>query len=319
MTCSAPSPFLVGNDRVRIRPTRGVYAIGALGVAFLIASRTTGAGWLTVLLAMAIGLLAISAIGPWLAIRRITIAATAPGDTVVGRRFSVKLAVNGSSPFVQVRLLKPASDWVGASLPSVGELPAVADRRGVITRVVAEVSTASPVGLVWASRQIIVPLPTPVAVAPRVEPVAFAVATANPATGSEAIGRRVGAGETVRSIRDYRQGDSLRMIHWPATARLNQPMIKELESPDAPHLVVRLDLNCAPDEADRRAGIAYGHVQKGLAAGLPVRLLTAERSGPHGGAVGSMLEAGRRLAHATDGRPAELAGDEQPVTIVDVP
>lgn len=309
----------MGSERVRIRPTRGVYAIGALGIAFLIASRTTGAGWLTVLLAMAAGLLATGAIGPWLAIRRITIAATAPNDAVAGRPFSIKLAIDGPSLFVQVRLLKPASERVGANLPTVGGLQAVADRRGVITQVVAEVSTASPVGLVWASRQIIVALPTPVAVAPRVGPVAFAVATSSPATGSEAIGRRVGAGETVRSIRDYRQGDSLRMIHWPATARLNQPMVKELESPDAPRLVVRLDLNCAPDEADWRAAIAYGHVQRGLAAGVPVRLLTAERSGPHGGAVGSMLEAGRRLAHATNGRPAELPGNERPVTIVTVP
>ncbi len=309
----------MGNKRVRIRPTRGVYAIGALAAAFLIASRTTGAGWLTVLLAMATGLVAVGAIGPWLAIRRVTISAVAASDAVAGRPFSIKLAVDGPSSSIQVRLLKPASEWVGANVPNVGELQAIADRRGMIAQLVAEVSTASPVGLVWASRQIVVALPTPVAVAPRVEPVAFAVTTASPATGSEAIGRRVGAGETVRSIRDYRQGDSLRMIHWPATARLNQPMIKELESPDAPHLVVRLDLNCAPDEADQRAGIAYGHVQKGLAAGVPVRLLTAERSGPHGGAVGSMLEAGRRLAHATTGRPAELSEEERPVTIVNVP
>lgn len=109
------------------------------------------------------------------------------------------------------------------------------------------------------------------------------------------------------------------MIHWPATARLNHPVVKELESPDAPHLVIRLDLNCPPDEADHRAGLAYGHVQRGLAAGVPVRLLTAERSGPHAGAVGSMLEAGRRLAYATSGQPAGLPEDDNAATVVNVP
>ena len=109
------------------------------------------------------------------------------------------------------------------------------------------------------------------------------------------------------------------MIHWPATARLNYPVVKELESPEAPHLVVRLDLNCPPDEADQRASLAYGHVQRGLTAGVPVLLLTAERSGPHAGAVGSMLEAGRRLAYATSGQPASLPEDDQAATVVNVP
>lgn len=288
-------------------------------MALLVASRTTGAGWLTVLLAVALGLLVVGVLGPWLACRRMTLTAQAPDDAVAGRPFDVRLTLSGQAQFTRVRLLKPDADWIGATVPAQGSIRAVAQRRGLISTVTAELSTASPIGLVWVTRQVALPLATPIAVAPRVESVAFATVTSSPATGSEAVGRRTGNGETVRSIRDYQQGDSLRMIHWPATARMNHPVVKELESPDAPHLVVRLDLNCPLDEADRRASLAYGHIQKGLTAGVPVRLLTAERSGPHGGAVGSMLEAGRRLAYATSGIPAGLSVDERDITIVHVP
>ena len=270
----------MANTRVRIRPTRGVYTIGALSLAFLVASRTTGAGWLTVLLAIALSLLVMGLIGPWFAIRRLVVTVNAPDDAVAGRPFDVDVTVDGRPQSGRLRLLEPASDWVGANIPDTGTVRAIAQKRGVITRVVAEVATAAPIGLVWATRQVAVAIDPPIAVAPRVESVAFATVSSSPATGSEAVGRRTGAGETVRSIRDYQHGDSLRMIHWPATARLNHPVVKELESPEAPHLVVRLDLNCAPDEADHRASLAYGHIQRGLAAGVPVRLLTAEKSGP---------------------------------------
>jgi len=309
----------VANTRVRIRPTRGVYTIGALSLAFLVASRTTGAGWLTVLLAIALSLLVMGLVGPWFAIRRLVVTVNTPDDAVAGRPFDVHLTVDGRPQSGRLRLLEPASDWVGATMPATGTVRAIAQKRGVITQVVGELATAAPIGLVWATRQVTVTIDPPIAVAPRVESVAFATLSSSPATGSEAVGRRTGAGETVRSIRDYQQGDSLRMIHWPATARLNRPVVKELESPDAPHLVVRLDLNCPPDEADHRASLAYGHIQRGLAAGVPVRLLTAEKSGPHAGSVGSMLEAGRRLAYASSGVPANPLDDDHAATVVHVP
>ncbi|MDH3192703.1 MAG: DUF58 domain-containing protein [Acidimicrobiia bacterium] len=309
----------MANTRVRIRPTRGVYTIGALSLAFLVASRTTGAGWLTVLLAIALSLLVMGLVGPWFAIRRLVVTVNTPDDAVAGRPFDVHLTVDGRPQSGRLRLLEPASDWVGATMPATGTVRAIAQKRGVITQVVGELATAAPIGLVWATRQVTVTIDPPIAVAPRVESVAFATLSSSPATGSEAVGRRTGAGETVRSIRDYQQGDSLRMIHWPATARLNRPVVKELESPDAPHLVVRLDLNCPPDEADHRASLAYGHIQRGLAAGVPVRLLTAEKSGPHAGSVGSMLEAGRRLAYASSGVPANPLDDDHAATVVHVP
>jgi uncharacterized protein (DUF58 family) len=46
------------------------------------------------------------------------------------------------------------------------------------------------------------------------------------------------------SVREYEQGESLRRVHWPTTARRGQLMVKELE--DAPRDAVVVLLDCAP-------------------------------------------------------------------------
>lgn len=304
--------------RLGIKPTKGVLVVAAMCVAFFVASRTTGAGWLIVMIAVGLGLLGASFIAPRLALRGIHVELDAPDDALVGRPMDVAVTVTGASQFGKLRLITPDSDWVGTSIPGHGSIRAVANKRGVVRKVMVEVSTATPTGLVWATRRLSVPLAQPIAVAPRVTPTGGLTAATKRTPGTTTVGSRSGQGETVRSIRDYRSGDSMRMIHWPATARFNDPVVKEMESPDTPHLVIRLDLSCNADEAERRASLAYGYVQQGLSAGLPVQLLTCEVSGPHAGYVGSMLEAGRRLAHATDGQPASRDPEAPHATIVDV-
>lgn len=301
-----------------MRPTKGVLIIGAMCVAFFIASRTAGAGWLTVMIAVGLGLIGAAFVAPQLALRGLQVSLEAPSDALVDRPIDISVTVRGRSQFGKLRLESPETDWVGTSIPGQGTLKAVAKRRGVIRKVLVDVSTATPTGLVWATKRISVPLTHPIAVAPRVTPTGALNATTRQAPGSVTAGVRAGQGETVRSVRDYRAGDSMRMIHWPATARMNEPVVKEMESPDAPHLVIRLDLNCGSEEAERRASLAYGFVQQGLHAGLPVQLLTCETSGPHRGYVGSMLEAGRRLAYATAGEPASREVDAATATMVDV-
>ena len=72
------------------------------------------------------------------------------------------------------------------------------------------------------------------------------------------------AGFDFHSVREYTQGESLRRVHWPTTARRGQLMVKELE--DTPRDTVHVLLDCDPagacgepgassfDEAVRAAG-----------------------------------------------------------------
>ena len=55
------------------------------------------------------------------------------------------------------------------------------------------------------------------------------------------------AGFDLHSVREYAQGESLRRVHWPTTARIGQLMVKELE--DAPRDTVAVVLDCDPGGA----------------------------------------------------------------------
>lgn len=48
------------------------------------------------------------------------------------------------------------------------------------------------------------------------------------------------------SIREYRQGDDYRTIHWPSSARRNELMVREFEESRDPHLTIILDLTDHP-------------------------------------------------------------------------
>ena len=87
------------------------------------------------------------------------------------------------------------------------------------------------------------------------------------------------AGFDFHSVREYTQGESLRRVHWPTTARRGQLMVKELE--DTPHDAVAVVLDCDPatvageppdssfDAAVRAAGsILHAYVVRGKRAVL---------------------------------------------------
>ena len=87
------------------------------------------------------------------------------------------------------------------------------------------------------------------------------------------------AGFDFHSVREYTQGESLRRVHWPSTARSGQLMVKELE--DTPRDAVVVLLDCDPsgvcgelgdssfDQAVRAAGsVLRVHAERGRKAAL---------------------------------------------------
>ncbi|MDH3305925.1 MAG: DUF58 domain-containing protein, partial [Acidimicrobiia bacterium] len=248
-------------------------------------------------------------------VRRVSATAAGPTDAVAGRPFDIEVTVLRGS-HIELKPLLPVGEAHSVGEPSAGLLRVVAPVRGLLTSARIEFASAAPFGLARARSVVDVPLAHTIEVAPRVIPVRLPPARAVSVPGDDSRGNRHGQGETVRTVREYMPGDPMRMMHWPATARADQPIVKELEAPDAPHLVIRVDLNAPFDEAERRASEAAGLVLAGLAAGLPVSLHTAEGAGPHAGPAGSMLEAGRRLARAIGGPLPPLEVDARSTVII---
>jgi len=99
-----------------------------------------------------------------------------------------------------------------------------------------------------------------------------------PGDGRRLLLRRA-AGFDFHSVREYEQGESLRRVHWPTSARRGQLMVKELEDTSHDGAVVLLDCDPAGDVGDpsgssfdtavRIAGsILQAHAVRGRAATL---------------------------------------------------
>jgi len=97
---------------------------------------------------------------------------------------------------------------------------------------------------------------------------------------------RRSAGFDLHSVREYTQGESLRRVHWPSTARTGQLMVKELE--DSPRDTVAVLLDCdpagaageAPDASFDAAVRAAGSVLKVYARrGRKATLVTTGKTG----------------------------------------
>jgi uncharacterized protein (DUF58 family) len=102
-------------------------------------------------------------------------------------------------------------------------------------------------------------------------------------------GRRVllrrAAGFDFHSVREYEQGESLRRVHWPTTAKRGHLMVKELEDSPRDEVVVLLDCDPAgaagepPDSSFDEAVRAAGSVLDTYARrGRAVTLVTTGRS-----------------------------------------
>jgi uncharacterized protein (DUF58 family) len=97
-------------------------------------------------------------------------------------------------------------------------------------------------------RRAVVPLPTPGAllVYPKLQRLErlFSETGARSHDGRRLLLRRP-SGFELHSVREYEEGESLRRVHWPSTARRGRLMVKELE--DAPRDEVAVLLDAAAD------------------------------------------------------------------------
>jgi uncharacterized protein (DUF58 family) len=100
-------------------------------------------------------------------------------------------------------------------------------------------------------------------------------------------------GFDLHSVRDYEQGESLRKVHWPSTARRGQLMVKDLEDAPRDEVAVLLDAsagsvggtppNSSFDVQVRAAGsILRTHVRRGRRAVLVVNAAARASQAVHG-------------------------------------
>jgi uncharacterized protein (DUF58 family) len=286
------------------RVSRRALVLVVLAAAFFMISRTTGSGWVVVLVCGVLAVLAAAAAAPAIGLARVEISVRAPRDATVGRVARLRVSVRRGRG-LRLRVVDPPGEWLAADAPADGEVLVRPTRRGVFGEIEVDVATAGPLGLIWWRRRLCLALPEPVEVGPRLLEVPLATAVPAAATGIEASPRARLGHESVRSVREYVPGDPVRLVHWPATAHWGDLMVKELETSDAPRLVIVVDLRGPETAAELAASRAAGLARAAFRARLTVGMLTAERRGPVAGEVAGAADAGRRLARAVAGAPTD--------------
>ena len=298
--------------------SRPALSLAAVALALFGVARTTGSGWLIVILTGIAAVVVLAVALPPFGLRSVRVSVEAPRDGTVGRTAELTLDVTAGGAARPVKLLPLGFEgpWTGVVTPARGRLPLVPLRRGVYTSVLLDVRSAAPLGLVWWRRRLFVELPRPFEVGPMPVHVRLDAPRGSEDSGTD-DGRVASAqADAVKTVREYLAGDPIKLIHWPATARSGELMVKELEAPVAPVLYLVVDLRggddaAVEDAASRAAGLALA----AISAGVPVTLLTAEATGPRTGPVSSPGDVNRRLARAVAGALPSPPRGTDPIVI----
>ena len=286
--------------------SRAAVVLALIGSAIFLIARTTGSGWLMVLLSGLIGVLAVSVLLPPLALRVTRLEVRSPRDATAEHSLTVTVEVPVRVRNLRARLVEPAGSWFSFDGPAQGEITVVPARRGVLREVAVDVTSAWPLGLVRWRRRMHLALARPIEVGPAPIDTEFTPPGARGEGADEQSAPGWRDGDVVRGAREYVPGDPVKLVHWPATARTGTLMVKELDAPHRPGLVLVVDLRGGGPAAENAAGRAAGVANAALAAGAPVTMCTAEAGGPVNGRVDSPVDVSRRLARAVAGPPAEV-------------
>ena len=283
----------------QVRPTVGTAAAGA--VAFL---AWRGAELAASRLGVFVAVAAVAAVLldlVWAAAstrRARVVVRPSSSDTVAGDPWAMTISLSGAA---RLELSFEPSRPVWFEDPGDRPYCSRAPIRGVHVALRAEVTSRGLCGLAGFARTCAVPLDRALFVGPRPEAPADAAFPERPGGWGEGAPAASPAGDAVRGVRDYIRGDPLRHVHWRASARRGDLVVKQVEEPAAPRLDLVLDLGAGGSAGERAAGRAAWYAAEAQRRGYALVLWTAEPEGPVAASAASAVDANRRLAAAVGG------------------
>jgi uncharacterized protein (DUF58 family) len=211
--------------------------------------------------------------------------AVRPHDVDRGKPAEVSLAFRGTAPrarpFSVVETV--AGERRSAAMPALraGERASIAyeldtSRRGTITAGPLQLRRTDPFGLVVAERRIAGT--ASVQVRPRRHPIAML--PSGRWRDLEGPTREVSRGTaTFHQLRDYVPGDDMRHIHWRATARTGDLIVREHVDTTKPEVVVIVDNReraVGADDFEEAVDVGASVLAAAEQAGFPTRLLFSD-------------------------------------------
>jgi uncharacterized protein (DUF58 family) len=227
-------------------PAYAGWVLIGLTLCFWIAAANTMAGWLYVLSGMGIALLTLAAVLPIRALKGIEITRSPIYPVHVDESLCVDVHLRNLT--AQAKGLLTVQDRIPSALgqETQGVVEAIAPqqsytwhyrlvphRRGLYRWETITLRTGTPLGLFWSRRPhkvhaeaLVYPIILPLARCPIVDE---AGPSARPLQLQQTSASQTGQEGLTRSLRPYRWGDPMRLVHWRSSARFNTLRIRELE------------------------------------------------------------------------------------------
>lgn len=281
-----------------------LFLVVTLGVGM--AAINTGNNLLFLVLGFLLALVILSGVMSEIALRAVHIERRLPERAFVGQVALVEIALSNAKRRLASYSLEveDVADGVPTErrcyflkiAPGAQQVAAyrrTTKKRGVLRLVAYRLATRYPFGIIEKSR--VFDEPAELVVYPALVPVAD-VALPRVPGGLEVPSLRAGPGTEVAGLRDHRQGDEARSVHWRRTASLGRLVVRERARDEATRLALVVD-NARPADA----GAAWDEAFE-LAISRAAWL--AQRALHHGAAV-EVLARGARSPIVAPGRPAD--------------
>jgi uncharacterized protein (DUF58 family) len=225
-------------------PAYAGWVLIGLTICFWIAAANTMAGWLYVLSGLGAALLSLSAALPVRTLKgiEITRAPLLPihvGEPLVltlsmrnlTRQPKGLLSVQDQTPPALGDVATTAIDTIAPQSVATWQYRLEPQRRGVYQWQTLALRTGAPLGLFWSRRT--QQVRAEAIVYPRILPLARCPILDDAGASAQQIPQfpvaQTGQEGSTRSLRPYRWGDPMRMVHWRSSARFNELRIRELE------------------------------------------------------------------------------------------
>ncbi len=315
-----------------LRPTREGWWFIAAAFALGLAATNTGNNLLYLLFAMLLGFITISGLLSEQAHRGLGVGRHLPSALHAGAPAYFALALANRkrrAPSFSLHLEEedPASGIMrhhylvrlGPAERTTWTYPLVFPRRGRHRLPGYRVWTRYPFGLFTKATRL--REQAEVLVLPAVHPL-DGPAAGSPWGAGERPRRRRGRGTDLHELRDFRDGDDPRLIHWKSTARTGRLILRELQEEEARRLrlVVEDPAPGTPEEAvERDISLAASLAAHWVGRGAEVQLVLPDGETPWGSHprhLRLILEA-LALFRPLAGRPGRTAG-EGPAGAIDV-
>ncbi|AKG22064.1 DUF58 domain-containing protein [Calothrix sp. 336/3] len=266
-------------------PAYSGWVLLGIAICFFGAGINTMAGWLYVISGVSFALLGVAAILPPRSLTHLSITRHPITPVSAGDELSVELEVSNSGkqsvnllqiadilPFVLGKPTQQAIETIPPQTSHRWQYHHPAPHRGVYRWQTVELATGAPLGLFWCRRQhqapataYVYPQVLSLTQCPLIDQMGEEDSLRGDPRGKPLSMATEGL---VRSLRPYRLGDPMRLIHWRSSARYGDLRVRELELiTGGQEVVIALDTasNWQPEDFEQAviaAASMYFYAQK---------------------------------------------------------